>query len=187
MKPTSLSIMALLFLHLASQAGQVPLTNILPSAAGLGSGWSSNRVVVLLDPLSSPMVITNEGPGWLRAAQNVVGTNGCEAYAVLRCFRDGGGSTLVWIHRYQSTNAIGDDWGRDRETKTAPKDLPKVGEEVRFYQRHGMHNNIAFRRGCYVIDVEGGGTGAQGLEHLAQLAKVMDSLLIKADQSGLTK
>jgi len=186
MKPTLFPVLALLFLHSASQAEQIPITDILPPAADLAPGWSSNRVVVLLDPLSSPTVITNEGPGWFKAAQNVVGANGCEAYAVLRCFRAGGGG-LVWIHRYRSKDAIGEDWGRDKENKMQFKDLPKVGEEVRFYQRNGVHNNIAFRRGCYVIDVESGSIGPEVLEHLSKLAKVLDNLLIKAAQSGPAK
>lgn len=186
MKGTLVTTLALLFFHLASRAEQVPIANILPPAADLGPGWTSNRVVVLLDPLSSPTVITNEGPGWFRAAQNVVGTNGCEAYAVLRCFRVGG-DVLIWIHRYRSKDAIGENWGQDKETKTQFPELPKVGEEARFYQRHGTHNNIAFRRGCYVIDVESGGTGAKALEHLAQLAKVMDRMLLKAVESGHAK
>ena len=95
MKRTIFVALAIIFAHLAGRAEQVSISAILPSATDLGPGWPSNRVVVLFDPLSTPTTITNEGPGWLRAAQNVVGTNGCEAYAVLRCFRNGGGSALV--------------------------------------------------------------------------------------------
>jgi hypothetical protein len=83
----------------------------------------------------------------------------------------------VWIHRFKSKEDIGQDWGTDKETKVTLDRLPDVGEEVRFYQRHGMHNNIAFRRGAYLVDVEGMGAP---IEKLKQMAEVMDGNLLKA-------
>jgi hypothetical protein len=162
----------------AAAQQQVGIDKIVPTSDQLGMGWSSNRVVVLLDPLSSPSVVSNEGPGWVKAAQNAVGKGGCEAYGVLRCFY-GPNSALVWINRFGSKQDIGQGWGTDREagTKATLDKLPDVGEEVRFYRRGGMHNNIAFRRGGYLVDVEGVGVP---IEKLKQMAEVMDSNLLKA-------
>ena len=59
--------------------------------------------------------------------------------------------------------------------------MPEAGEEVRFYQRHGLHHNIIFRRGNYLIDVES--PKMCGLEHLKRLAEVLDSNLLKAQKA----
>ena len=162
----------------AAAQQQVGIAKIVPTNEQLGADWGSNRVVVLVDPLSSPSVVTNEGAGWLKAAQNAMGKGGCEAYGVVRCFY-GPSSILVWINRFKSKEDIGRDWGTDREAKTTATldKLPDVGEEVRFYRRGGMHNNIAFRRGTYLIDVEGMGAP---IEKLRQMAEVVDGNLLKA-------
>jgi hypothetical protein len=155
---------------------QVGIDKIVPTLKQLGAGWTSNRVVVLVDPLSSPSVVTNEGPGWLQAAQRAVGKGGREAYCFLRCSY-GRNSVLVWINRYKSKEDIRQDWGTDKDTKITLDKLPDVGEEVRFYQRHGMHNNIAFRRGSYLVVVEG---VEAPIEKLKQMAEVLDDNLLKA-------
>jgi len=131
-----------------------------------------------VDPLSSPSVVTNanEGPNWLRAVQNIVGRNGRESYAVIRCFYRSS-SILVCVSRFKSSDDIRPDWGTDKETRVTPEKLPKVGDEVRFYQRHGMHDNIAFRRGAYLVDVEGVSTP---IDKLAQMAEVLDGNLLRA-------
>jgi hypothetical protein len=157
------------------------LDQLAPALSQLGPGWTSNHVVVMVDGRSPTNEVCNEGKGWLQAAHNVVGKRGCEVYAVLRYF-SGSNSVLVRIHRYRSRKDIGDDWGKDKDTKDAPGNLPKVGEEVRFYQRDGMHNDIAFRRGNYLITVEGAGAP---LEKLKQLAEALDGNLVKAQSSAV--
>ena len=62
--------------------------------------------------------------------------------------------------------------------------LPKVGDEVRFYKRDGMHNNIAFRRDNYLIDVEGTRVPIEKLKHLAEM---IDSNLSKAQKAASHK
>jgi len=183
----TLLAITVLALTAASAVAQqrVGIDKIVPTSEQLGAGWGSNRVVVLVDPLSSPSIVTNEneGPGWLKAAQSVVGKNGCEGYGVIRCVY-GPNSVLVWIHRFKSKDDIRHDWGTDKETKVTLDRLPDVGEEVRFYQRAGMHNNIAFRRGAYLVDVEGMGAP---IEKLKQMAEVMDGNLLKAQGQSAPK
>ena len=167
----------------AAAQQQFGIDKIVPTSEQLGADWGSNRVVVLVDPLSSPSIVTNEGSGWLKVAQGVVGKKGCEAYGVIRCSY-GPNSVLVWIHRFKSRDDIRHDWGTDKETKVTLDRLPDVGEEVRFYQRQGMHNNIAFRRGSYLVDVEGMGAP---VEKLKQMAEVMDRNLLKAQGQAAPK
>ncbi|HYG34168.1 MAG TPA: hypothetical protein VEC99_05260, partial [Clostridia bacterium] len=111
-----------------------------------------------------------------------------EAHAMLRYYGSFGTNTwctnsdlLVYIMRWKSPADISSDWGQDNATKESPDTLPKVGEEVRAYQRHGMHNNIAFRRGAYLIDVEG--SNACGWEYLKHMAKVLDNNFLKAQKA----
>jgi hypothetical protein len=94
-------------------------------------------------------------------------------------------NSLVYITRWQTKEDIGDDWGEDKATKDSPGTLPKVGEEVRFDQRHGLHNDITFRRGYYLICVEC--PTAYGMEHLKRLAEVLDNNLVKAQGALITR
>jgi len=172
---------------------QPSITQILATVPQLGDGWTSNRVVVLVDPLSSPseMADKNENPeAWLRFVHDLLRKQPRrEAHAIVRYY---GGRTnlyhtnsLVHIMRWKSKEDIGLNWGLDKETKDSPGTLPKVGEEVRFSQRQGMHNNITFRRGNYLIDVEC--ATAYGVEHLKRLAEVLDSNFLKAQKALATK
>ncbi len=162
---------------LAPARAESGIAQLVPRIEQLGPGWTSNRVVVLVDPLSSPPLLAdkNEGSGWLVNARAWVAKTG-EAQAVLRCYR-GEASVLVWINRFHTPKDIGNNWGFDKSTKKSPPTLPAVGEEVRFYQRDGLHNNFAFRRANYLIDVEG---MSVEIEHLKHLAEVLDLNLLKA-------
>ena len=166
-------------------------TDIAASLAQLGPGWTSNRCVVLVDPLCSPseMADPNEGPGWLTVARDLLRREPRrESYMMLRYYGSFGtnawctnSQTLVCISRWKSPGDMGSNWGTDEATKDQPDSLPKVGEEVRAYQRHGMHNNIAFRRGRYLIDVEG--SNACGWEPLKHLAEALDQNLLRAHKT----
>ena len=159
--------------------GEPSIDEIAPSLKQIGTGWTSNHIVVYVDQISPANEICNESKGWLQAAHNVVGKNGCEAYAVIR-YHSVSNQFLVWINRFNRKESIPSDWGMDQQTKVKPAKLPQLGEEVRFYQRHGMHNNIAFRRGNYLVDVEG--SNAE-MEELKTLAELVDNNLLKAQKT----
>lgn len=174
----------------ARAAGPQPgIASILATVEQLGEGWTSNRVLVLIDPLSSPREIadTNENQtAWLQFGRGLLKKEPRrEACAMVRYYGGGSGAhhtnSLVFISRWKSKQDIPAEWGLDKETKDSPGNLPKVGEEVRFYQRDGMHNNIAFRRGNYLIDVEC--PAVYGIEHLKRLAEVLDRNLLKAQNA----
>jgi hypothetical protein len=184
----TVALLAMLALAAVDAAGQPSIEQILPSITQLGEGWSSNRVVVLVDPLSSPSewADVNEGPGWLKLGRELLKRDPRrEAWAVIRYFGRGTGAyhtnSLVTISRWKAPESIGKDWGRDNETKGSPAELPNLGEETRFYQRDGMHNDIAFRRGNYLINVEC--PIAFGVEHLKRLAETLDANLVRAQKA----
>jgi len=137
------------------------------------------------------MADPNESPeGWLKLARVVLRREPRpEAHAKLRYYGAGTGrwhtNSVVSLTRWKTKADIGDNWGRDKDTKDSPGTLPRIGEEVRFSQRHGMHNNITFRRGSYLIDVEC--PIAYGLEHLKRLAEVLDSNFLKAQNTLATE
>lgn len=62
-----------------------------------------------------------------------------------------------------------------------PHILPEIGEEVRLSQRHGMHNNVTFRRSKYLIDVESPITF--GWTHVSQLAQVLDGNYLRIQEA----
>ncbi len=162
-----------------ADAGQGPaLTKILASVEQLGRGWTSNNLVVMLDPLSSPSE-ASESPNWMDAARRVVGKRGCQAYGVVRYFH-GKSSSLVWIYRYGSTTIVRTNWPSYEPAK-APPSLPKVGDERRFSHRHGMHNNVTFSRGCFLIDVESG--RSIGFDELNWVEEVFDHNLLEAQKN----
>ncbi|HOX59035.1 MAG TPA: hypothetical protein P5205_18020 [Candidatus Paceibacterota bacterium] len=162
-----------------AHAHPATLDHVAPTLAQLGEGWTSPSVVVLLDQRDPTNTICTEGEGWLKAAHNVVGKRGRDAYMVLR-YTYQSRSVLVWMNRCKDPQSIGDDWGKDPATKTTLDPLPKVGDEVRYYKRDGMHENIAFRRDNYLVDVEGVNVPIAKLE---QLAIALDSNLIKAHRA----
>jgi hypothetical protein len=170
---------ALAFAGLGLMAQTEPAVDrCLPTLDQLGSGWLSNTVVALIDPLSSPIEMGTAG--YLESARRRVKAGGCEAHAAIRYVY---GASKVWIwawfNRYPSPVQIPPGWGRDPLTKTTPENmtLPQAGDEVRFSQRDGMHNDFTFRRGNFLVCVEG---VSAPLEKLRQLAEVIDQNILKA-------
>jgi len=174
-----LLIAALISAGWASAAEPVGIDKIVPSLMQLDDSWSSSHVVVWMDPLSTPSAITNanEGLRWVKVANDAL-QHKREAYGVMR-FYHGSNSIVVVLNRYKNKKDIGKKWGIDKKTKTKLDELPKIGEEVRSYQRDGVYNNIAFRRDNYLIDVESLGAP---IEKLKQLAEALDSNLVRAQK-----
>jgi len=192
MKPIQAFLIWLLVVAMRAMAQEpVRIDVVMPSAAQLGGGWTSNCVVVQVDSVRPPNEICNEDAVWLKAAHNVVSRRGCNSCCVCRYIWSGLDWIYVWGSRYERAQDIGDDWGKGRggwrkELKPEPllDNLPNIGDEVRFHQRDGMHNNITFRRGKFIFDVEGGGATSRLIPRLKELAEAIDKLLVKklADQ-----
>ncbi len=176
----SLLILALLAAATVVLAqSEPPITRFIPTVAEVGQGCTSNRVAVLVDPLSAPSESAdpNESAGWLEHARQGVETTSREAHAVLRYFF-GKVNCMVYVNRWETDDALREAWNRVASTKPPAGGLPRVGEYVRFSQRDGMHNNIAFRRGRYTIEVEA--PLAAGLDPVKRLVQVLDQTLVTA-------
>ena len=97
----------------------VGIDKIVSSPQQMGAGWASNRVVVWVDPLSSPTVMTNgdQPADWLKIAREQIGKGGREASAFVRLFH---GTNLVHVHitRFRSKDDITPNWGTDNATWT---------------------------------------------------------------------
>jgi hypothetical protein len=161
---------------------QPGIDKFVPTLGQLGAGWVSNSIVVLVDPLSSPSEVGNEG-SYLEYVRKMVKTHEREAFARVR-YVYGGSNVWAWacINRYKSREEMPPDWGRDNLTKLKLESLPRVGDEVRFCQRDGRHNDFYFRRGNYLICVEG---VTVPIEKLRQLTEVLDANLVKAQKEAV--
>lgn len=179
---TRLIIFLLALAAVALNAQPQPgIDKFLPTLGQLGAGWVSNTVMLLVDPLSSPREVANGG--WhLELARKFVGEPGHEAYAAVRyVYGTNNAWIYAWINRYRSKEAIPPNWGTDKNTKMKLESLPEVGDEVRFYQRDGLHDDFAFRRGNYLICVEG---VSAPIDKLIQLTEVLDANLVKAQKEA---
>lgn len=183
---TRMTILLLLLAAVALKAQLQPgIDKFVPTLGQLGAGWVSNSIVVLVDPLSSPSEVVGEAwKAHLEHVRKMVKTGECEAFARVRYVY---GGSNVWayacISRYKSREEMPPDWGSDKLTKMKLESLPRVGDEVRFCQRDGMHNDFYFRRGNYLICVEG---VTVPIEKLRQLTEVLDASLVKAQKEAVS-
>ena len=160
------------------------IDKFVPMLDQLGAGWVSSTIVALVDPLSSPREAGSEGP-YLERAREMIKTHKREAFAAVR-YVYGGSNVWVWawINRYRSKEEIPTDWGRDKLTKMKLDSLPRAGEEVRFDQRDGLHNDFTFRRGNFLVCVEG---VTAPIDKLKQLSVALDGNLLKAQNTLAAK
>src|SRR5260221_4322742 len=128
-----------------------------------GEGWSPNRLVVVVDPLQPgpgvaaphfPSEYSPEGAAWLDAARDAVGKVGCEACGAARYFY-GTTNYLVTLRRFQTEQAAGECWVKDKPAKDAEPLLARAGVEERFTQAAAAPDKLAFRRRRFVAEVEG--------------------------------
>ena len=177
---TQMIILLLVLAAVALRAQPQPgIDRFVPTLGQLGAGWVSDTIVVLVDPLSSPKEVGSEGV-YMENARKMVKTHEREAFAAIR-YAYGGSNVWVWawINRYKSKEEIPPDWGRDKLTKMKLNSLPSAGEEARFSQRDGLHNDFTFRRGNFLVCVEG---ATAPIDKLKQLAEVLDRNLLKAQK-----
>ena len=173
----TLVIGALLAAGVVAGGRPVSLDQIAPSIAQLGQGWTTNQVVALEDPLCAK----DKQVPW-SATRKIVGEGHREAYSLVRYFYGTNRCFVVCVSRFSRKEDIPKDWGTDKDTKDSPGVLPKVGEEVRFSQRDGVHDDISFRRGRYLINVEC--VRGHGLDNLKLLAVLLDRNLLRAEKAS---
>jgi hypothetical protein len=178
--PIVIGLLALATASLKAQP-QPGIDKFLPTLDQLGAGWASRTIAVLADPLSSPSEVVDEGwKGLLEPVRKMIKTHEREAFAQVR-YVYGNSNVWIWawIYRYKSKEEMPPDWGRDKLTKMKLDSLPQVGDEVRFCQRDGLHNDFYFRRGSFLICVEG---VTAPMDKLRQLTEVLDRNLLNAQK-----
>ena len=179
----ALIIMFLLIPVAAANAAEVAIDRILPPLSDLGAEWTSNRVVILVDPLSSPSEIADSSDvkdreASLRSLRDGMAKSHRNAQAFIRYYR-GSSQYGVFVSRFDSKNSAEANWAKFlKEEKAASVSLPSpLGERYRFSNRHGMHNSLTFLRGQYYITVESG--LASHWEELEHLARAVDVRILK--------
>jgi hypothetical protein len=174
-------IMFGLLLISAANAADVAIDRILPSVAELGTGWTSNCVGLLVDPLSSPTEVadsrdTAETHAFLRSMHDGMRKSRRTGQAFVRYYH-GSGQYGVFVSRFDSESSAEANWAKSTGEGKAPAVSlsSPVGERFRFSIRDGIHNDLTFLRGRYYITVEGGLDGWEQVKHLARF--VDDRLL----------
>jgi hypothetical protein len=134
-----------------------------------------------VDLLNPDKEICNDGTSWVQAAKNTLGSDGREACLVLR-YTYYSSNILVWVTRFETPEHIKAAWVRSEGYQSTSSPAPEIGEEARIYRRGGLHNNFAFRRGIYLVDVEG---VSAPVERLRQLAELLDRNLLRLQELRL--
>jgi hypothetical protein len=166
----------------AANAAEVAIDRILPPVSDLGAEWTSNRVVILVDPLSSPSEIADSSDGKdreasLRLLRDGMAKSHRNAQAFIRYYR-GSSQYGVFVSRFDSKNRAEANWAMFlKEEKAASVSLPgPLGERYCFNQ-DGMHNGLEFLRSQYGITVESG--LSSHWEELEHLARAVDARILK--------
>jgi hypothetical protein len=183
MMQTKVLVLIGLLLLSRSAATEVGIGRILPTITELGSGWTSNRIVLLVDPLSSPSEVADardapEPEAMLRSTRESMRRSHRTGQAFIR-YHLGNQQFGVFINRFDSKSAAEANWTKSvEEEATAATSVPRqIGERVRSGNRNGMHNHLTFLRGQYFVTVECGlASGWKDIEHLA---RAIDEKLVK--------
>lgn len=177
------AVIAALLLVSTANASEVPIDRILPPVSALGNAWTSNRVVLLIDPLSSPSAVADsrdvpDPEAALRITRELMRKSHRVGQAVVRYYL-GVRQCGVFISRFDSKSSAEANWAKPvTEERTATVSLSSpVGERFRFSNRHGMHNGLSFLRGHFCITVECGLD--EGWEEIKHLARAIDEMLLK--------
>ena len=92
-------------------------------------------------------------------------------------------SVLDTIDTCSHGKSSAEECGRRLVEKLAGIGLQSLGERRYFYKQHGMHNDIVFQRGDFILVVEG--PIDSDLEKLKRLAAVLDTNLVRSLEKGL--
>jgi len=167
---------------LEAPGAEIAIDGILPPIAVLGPEWTCKRVVLLVDPLSSPSEVadsrdTAEPLASVQAPRDGMRKSHRKGQAFVRYYQ-GDRQYGVFVSRFESKTSAEANWSNSAgEEKAATVSLSSpIGERFRFSNRDGMHNDLTFLRGKYYITVEG---GLDEWEQVKQLARVIDERLIR--------
>jgi hypothetical protein len=181
-------------------ADRVGILDILPSIQDLGKEWTTNSVVVLVDPYSRPAEISNGMGALLDWARKGVSqheqTGGClegrTGYClVLYGCGDSYRNNLeyevcaqAWSER-QSLDGHWTYWKAKMEPLRVPGESGGVGEDC-YWTRDTTEQHLHFRRGLFQITVSICGVGPDP-KRMLRLAQAIDARIGKEKPKKGTK
>jgi hypothetical protein len=143
----------------AQPAAERSVLEVVPTLAELGSGWTTNTLLSLLDPRSRPPAASSGKP--LKSATNTVRRTRRPGHQTgwIRLEYGRGdmllnkGAYFVSVQRWANTNALNQAWQgwAARPDYTAWRGLP-LGESCYWTEDDKFHG-LVFRRGLYHVVV----------------------------------
>ena len=150
-------------------APEKAVLEVAPTLADLGSGWTTNIVAYLLDPLSHPSEIdyqhgVHDSPllEYQRDLMSKTSRSGCGMLLYGRGnLVMNSGLYRVHIQRWSNRRALHNAWvGYKMDPTRVVRDTPPIGEDLfwtnDWWRETLVHRNLVFRRGLFHIVVEAG-------------------------------
>jgi hypothetical protein len=161
-------------------ADEKPISDVAPSLAELGEGWTTNLIAYLLDPRSQPSEIDylNRKPSpVLEYHRQEMAKDGRTAYGTIFYGHGdmvmGRGLYRVYIQRWGNTRSLHNRWV---DWKMNPNWVVRTNEPVGedcYWIEDQMFQSLTFRRGLFHVSVEAG--LASEYRPMIRLAKVIDA------------
>jgi hypothetical protein len=155
--------------------------DIAPTLAELSNGWTTNRIVYLIDPRCEPPEQVYPGhpnpKSLLDYHRQMMKSSGRTGY--LRMHYGFGDLTVnrggyhVYLQRWVDSNSLSGQ--RFQEEKHIDRPIPDVGQEA-YWKSDAMYDGLVFRRDQYLVIVEFGPTSDYA--RATRLAQVIDAKIM---------
>jgi hypothetical protein len=181
-----LLLLSLLLGLIEPSGAEKPVLAVLPSAAEVADGASTNLVAYLLDPLSQPSEIDHRQDArsslLLEAQRAAMLTNGRTGCALVLYGRGdltmNSGLYRVYLQRWRNTRLLHNAWvtWKMNPDRVVHKE-PAPGEDYfwteEWWRRSLVRQNLVFRRGLFHVVIEAG--AASDYLHMIRLATAIDA------------
>jgi hypothetical protein len=167
-------------------AAEKPVLAVIPSAAEVGDGASTNLIAYLLDPLSQPSEIDHRQDArsslLLEAQRAAMLTNGRTGCALVLYGRGdltmNSGLFRVYVQRWRSPRSLHNAWvtwkmNPDRVVHTEPASGEDYFWTQEWWRRSLVRQNLVFRRGLFHVVIEAG--AESDYLHMIRLAAAIDA------------
>ena len=164
--------------------------DVAPTLQELGSGWTTNIVAYLLDPLSNPPEIDYHGDvrdspllEYQRDLMAKTSRTGCGMLLYGRSnLVMNSGLYRVHIQRWSNHRALHNAWvGYKMDPTRVVRDTPAIGEDLfwtnDWWRETLVGRNLVFYRGLFHVVVEAGADSE--LQPMIHLAQVIDAKITR--------
>jgi hypothetical protein len=158
-----------------------PVLELAPTLAELGKEWTTNQVVLLIDPLGKlPEAVDAGNPdpkGLLRTFRNMMRSTGRTGYLRMHYGRGdlvvNRGAYHVYLQRWTSSEVL--NRRQFQESESIPRRAPDVGQTAS-WKRTEMYDNLVFQRDQYLVIIEFG--RASDYTYATRLAELIDAKIV---------